>query len=171
MMASNQSDNHLNCRLFGRAHGGPQLHFSGIQNNDSGAGGRIASCRAHDIVSAQARGLLRGSHLDVLSAAVPCAQATGMRSSKRAEHSRVTRDPRGIWLPHGTHFKLLPPKSSVARTPETPAADAIAYTQPTCSTVAMPTPQSSVANTMDKPCSSTWQTFTATQRHKPGNKI
>src|ERR1035437_1470059 len=35
------------------------------------------------------------------------------------------------------------------------AADAIAYTQTTCSTGAMPTPQSSAANTMDKPCSPT----------------
>src|ERR1019366_8170546 len=50
------------------------------------------------------------------------------------------------------------------------AADAIAYTQTTCSTGAMPTPQSSAANTMDKPCSPTWQAFTPTQPHKPGNK-
>src|SRR5579863_1522811 len=49
-------------------------------------------------------------------------------------------------------------------------ADAIAYTQTTCSTGAMPTPQSSAANTMDKPCSPTWQAFTPTQPHKPGNK-
>ncbi|MGA7795767.1 MAG: hypothetical protein WCA19_22265 [Candidatus Acidiferrales bacterium] len=55
-------------------------------------------------------------------------------------------------------------------TPATPAADAIAYTQTTCSTGAMPTPQSSAANTMDKPCSPTWQAFTPTQPHKPGNK-
>src|SRR5664280_263061 len=72
--------------------------------------------------------------------------------------------------PHWTHLKLLLPKSSVARTPATPAADAIAYTQTTCSTGAMPTPQSSAANTMDKPCSPTWQAFTPTQPHKPGNK-
>eukprot|EP00825_Cyclidium_porcatum_P032828 TRINITY_DN34987_c0_g1_i1.p2 TRINITY_DN34987_c0_g1~~TRINITY_DN34987_c0_g1_i1.p2 ORF type:complete len:164 (+),score=3.47 TRINITY_DN34987_c0_g1_i1:94-585(+) len=45
-----------------------------------------------------------------------------------------------------------------------------AYTQTTCSTGAMPTPQSSSANTMDKPCSPTWQAFTPTQPHKPGNK-
>src|ERR1019366_4219159 len=50
------------------------------------------------------------------------------------------------------------------------AADAIAYTQTTCSTGAMPTPQSSAANTMDNPCSPTWQAFTPTQLHKPGNK-
>jgi hypothetical protein len=50
------------------------------------------------------------------------------------------------------------------------AADTIAYTQTTCSTGAMPTPQSSTANTMDKPCSPTWQAFTPTQPHKPGNK-
>src|SRR5688572_27463294 len=50
------------------------------------------------------------------------------------------------------------------------AADAIAYTQTTCSTGAMPTPQSSAANTPDKPCSPTWQAFTPTQPHKPGNK-
>src|SRR5260370_37450277 len=49
------------------------------------------------------------------------------------------------------------------------AADAIAYTQTTCSTGAMPTPQSSAENTMDKPCSPTWQAFTPTQPHKPGN--
>src|ERR1035438_1290106 len=60
---------------------------------------------------------------------------------------------RGSQIPRGskrTHLKLLLPKSSVARTPATPAADAIAYTQTTCSTGAMPTPQSSAANTMDK---------------------
>jgi hypothetical protein len=34
----------------------------------------------------------------------------------------------------------------------------------------MPTPQSSAAITMDKPCSPTWQAFTPTQPHKPGNK-
>src|SRR3977135_2134034 len=50
------------------------------------------------------------------------------------------------------------------------AADAIAYTQTTCSTGATPTPQSSAANTMDKPCSPTCQAFTPTQPHKPGNK-
>jgi hypothetical protein len=50
------------------------------------------------------------------------------------------------------------------------ATDAIAYTQTTCSTGAMPTPQLSAANTMDKPCSPTWQAFTLTQPHKPGNK-
>jgi hypothetical protein len=50
------------------------------------------------------------------------------------------------------------------------AADAIAYTQTTCSTGAMPTPQSSAANTMDKTCTPTWQAFTPTQPHKPGNK-
>src|ERR1035441_1454451 len=72
--------------------------------------------------------------------------------------------------PHWTHLELLLPKSSVARTPATPAADAIAYTQTTCSTGATPTPQSSAANTMDKPCSPTWQAFTPTQPHKPGNK-
>src|ERR1035441_8937693 len=83
---------------------------------------------------------------------------------------RLVRDPRGIWLPTRTHLELLLPKSSVARTPATPAADAIAYTQTTCSTGAMPTPQSSAANTMDKPCSPTWQAFTPTQPHKPGNK-
>src|SRR5258708_2032084 len=53
----------------------------------------------------------------------------------------------------------------------TPSADAIAYTQTTCSTGAIPTPQSSAANTKDKPCSPTWQTLTPTQPHKPGNKI
>src|ERR1035438_6296116 len=72
--------------------------------------------------------------------------------------------------PHWTHLELLLPKSSVARTPATPTADAIAYTQTTCLTGAMPTPQSSAANTMDKPCSPTWQAFTPTQPHKPGNK-
>ena len=51
-----------------------------------------------------------------------------------------------------------------------PVADAITYTQTTCSTGAMPIPQSSVASTMDKPCSPTWQAFTPTQPHKPGNK-
>jgi NADPH:quinone reductase-like Zn-dependent oxidoreductase len=49
-------------------------------------------------------------------------------------------------------------------------ADAIAYTQTTCSTGAIPTPQSSAANIMDKPCSPTWQAFIPTQPHKPGNK-
>jgi hypothetical protein len=48
---------------------------------------------------------------------------------------------------------------------------AIAYTQTTCSTEAMPTPQSSAENTMDKLCSLTWQAFTPTRPHKPGNKI
>src|ERR1035437_9619440 len=90
--------------------------------------------------------------------------------SSRADYCRLARDPRGIWLPHWTHLELLLPKSSVARTPATPAADAIAYTQTTCSTGAMPTPHSSAANTMDKPCSPTWQAFTPTQPHKPGNK-
>src|SRR5271166_3151138 len=71
--------------------------------------------------------------------------------------------------PHWKHLELLLPKSGVARTPATPAAKAIAYTQTTCSTGAMPTPQSS-ANTMDKPCSPTWQAFTPTQPHNPGNK-
>jgi hypothetical protein len=50
------------------------------------------------------------------------------------------------------------------------AADAIAYTQTTCSTGVMPTPQSLAPNTMDKPCSPTWQTFTPTQPDKPGKK-
>src|SRR5258708_39486236 len=50
------------------------------------------------------------------------------------------------------------------------AADAIAYTQTTCSTGAMPIPQSSAANIMDEPCSLTWQASTHTQPHKPGNK-
>src|SRR4029077_16322276 len=47
---------------------------------------------------------------------------------------------------------------------------AIAYTQTTCSTGAMPLPQSSAAKIMDKPCSPTCQAFTLTQAHKPGNK-
>ena len=50
------------------------------------------------------------------------------------------------------------------------AAGAIDYTQTTCSTGAMPTQQSSAANTMDRPCSPTWQAFTPTQLRKPGNK-
>ena len=45
-----------------------------------------------------------------------------------------------------------------------------AYTQTTCSTGAVPTPQSSAANTRNKPCSPTWQAVTPTQPHKPGNK-
>src|SRR5690242_8510164 len=55
-------------------------------------------------------------------------------------------------------------------TPATPAANAIAYTQTTCSTGVMPTPQSSAANAMDKPYSPIWQPFTPTQPQKPGNK-
>jgi hypothetical protein len=50
------------------------------------------------------------------------------------------------------------------------AADAIAYTQTTCSTAVMPTRQSLAPNAMDKPCSPTWQTFTPTQPDKPGKK-
>src|ERR1035441_440952 len=34
----------------------------------------------------------------------------------------------------------------------------------------MPIPQSSAAKIMDEPCSSTWQAFSHTQPHKPGNK-
>jgi len=41
--------------------------------------------------------------------------------------------------PHWTHLELLLLKSSAARTPATPAADAIAYTLTTCATGAMPT--------------------------------
>ncbi len=48
--------------------------------------------------------------------------------------------------------------------------NAIAYTQTTCSTGAMPIPPSSAASITDEPCSHTWQAFTHTQPHKPGNK-
>ena len=49
------------------------------------------------------------------------------------------------------------------------AADSIAYTQTTCSSRTVPTPQSS-ATLMGKPCSPTSQTFTHTQPYKHGNK-
>src|SRR5215469_11013638 len=50
------------------------------------------------------------------------------------------------------------------------AANAIAYTQTTCSTGAMPAPRSLAARTMSKPCFRTLQALTPTQPHKPGNK-
>jgi hypothetical protein len=64
----------------------------------------------------------------------------------------------------------LPRPDWIAKTLLAAPQNDIAYTRTTCSTGATPTPQSSAANTMHKPCSPTWQAFTPTQLHKPGNK-
>lgn len=73
-------------------------------------------------------------------------------------------------LPAPTNQSVTRLGVHVARTPATLAADAIAYNLATCSTGAMPTPQLSAENTMEKPCSPTWQASTPTQPRKPGNK-
>ena len=58
----------------------------------------------------------------------------------------------------------------IAKPSDGRAADAITYNQTTCSTGAMPTQQSSAADTMGRACSPTWQASTPTQLHKLGNK-
>src|SRR3974377_1472625 len=90
------------------------------------------------------------------------------RMNSEAHLLRVARHPPNLstsdfWAPS----RQLDRKKPCGR--RAPAA--IAYTQTTCSTGVMPTPQSLAAKTMAKPCFLIWQAFTPTQPHKPGNKI